>query len=163
MNEKIIEALSSMTGEDYARLGFFLCGAEEKQARDILNSLHCSNKQITGAMAVWRGAHSTITDRSEARRLIGSSGIYASDCALASVLLGNSDRDALLWVSESRGVACTISDLAVNGSDLIAEGISGKEVGRILRALLEAVIKNPEMNDRYRLLEAAKKMRGQQQ
>src|SRR5439155_18131684 len=46
-----------------------------------------------------------------------------------------------------------ISQLAVNGGDLIAAGVpQGPEVGTILRSLVDAVIENPELNTRDGLL-----------
>ena len=48
----------------------------------------------------------------------------------------------------------TVKDLAVNGHDLISEGISpGPAVGRQLEALLERVLDDPSMNDKDTLLE----------
>lgn len=53
----------------------------------------------------------------------------------------------------------SLKSLAVNGRDLMAAGIpAGKELGRILNELLECVIEDPEMNDKARLLEVAKRL-----
>ena len=53
----------------------------------------------------------------------------------------------------------SLKSLAVNGRDLMAAGIpAGKELGRILNELLECVIEDPEMNDKDRLLEVAKRL-----
>lgn len=49
-----------------------------------------------------------------------------------------------------------IKDLAVNGSDLIAAGVKpGREIGRILAALLDYVMEYPEKNNREDLLAQA--------
>jgi tRNA nucleotidyltransferase (CCA-adding enzyme) len=49
-----------------------------------------------------------------------------------------------------------LADLAVDGSDLIALGYSeGPELGAALDALLDAVVEDPELNTRDRLLERA--------
>jgi tRNA nucleotidyltransferase (CCA-adding enzyme) len=49
----------------------------------------------------------------------------------------------------------TIKELAVNGSDLIALGISpGKKLGEILNAMLEDVLEEPDHNNREYLLDA---------
>jgi tRNA nucleotidyltransferase (CCA-adding enzyme) len=45
-----------------------------------------------------------------------------------------------------------IADLAVDGRDLEKMGITGPEVGRTLRSLLELVINDPALNSRERLL-----------
>ena len=50
-------------------------------------------------------------------------------------------------------------DLSVNGSDLIAMGMKqGKEMGIVIDQLFEAVIENPEMNQREKLLSLAHKL-----
>ena len=47
----------------------------------------------------------------------------------------------------------SLKTLAISGSDLIANGMQpGKEIGRILNALLELVIENPEYNTKEMLL-----------
>lgn len=47
----------------------------------------------------------------------------------------------------------TIKQLAVTGSDLIAEGMEpGKEIGEMLKRLLDEVLENPELNTKENLL-----------
>jgi len=57
-----------------------------------------------------------------------------------------------------------IEDLAVNGRDVIREGevAAGPEVGKVLSELLEAVLEDPELNDRETLLELLRRRRGTQ-
>lgn len=40
-----------------------------------------------------------------------------------------------------------LSDLAINGNDLLALGVKGKEVGRLLNLALELVVEDPDMNE----------------
>ncbi|MDR0322750.1 MAG: HD domain-containing protein [Treponema sp.] len=55
--------------------------------------------------------------------------------------------------------AFSIKNLAVSGTDLIAIGIqSGKNMGLILKDLLETVLDDPQQNTKERLLEIAKAM-----
>ena len=57
-----------------------------------------------------------------------------------------------------RGRALSVKDLAVSGNDLISLGISpGKTIGVILRELLEAVLEDPALNTREKLMEIAGK------
>jgi tRNA nucleotidyltransferase/poly(A) polymerase len=57
-------------------------------------------------------------------------------------------------LSESR--ALSLKDLALNGRDLMGLGIPpGKPMGIILQELLEAVVEDPELNTRERLLDIA--------
>ena len=51
------------------------------------------------------------------------------------------------------GAPFSVSDLAVDGRDLIELGLSeGPELGRILSRLLDRVIKEPALNERETLL-----------
>ena len=49
----------------------------------------------------------------------------------------------------------TLKDLAINGNDLVAAGISGKEIGDILEAALLMVLHDPAANDRELLMQYA--------
>lgn len=55
------------------------------------------------------------------------------------------------------GNAFSLGGLAVNGEDLIKEGIAeGCDIGKILNALLDKIIEEPELNEKGKLLEIAK-------
>ena len=55
--------------------------------------------------------------------------------------------------------ALTLKDLAVSGIELLALGIpAGKRMGIILKELLEAVVEDPALNTREKLLEIAEKI-----
>ena len=50
-------------------------------------------------------------------------------------------------------------DLALNGSDLIAMGMKqGKELGLVIDQLFDAVIENPELNEKEKLMQLAHKL-----
>jgi tRNA nucleotidyltransferase (CCA-adding enzyme) len=51
-----------------------------------------------------------------------------------------------------------ISDLAVNGDDLLRIGITGKRLGETLRALLRYVLEDPSRNTVEGLLDRARAM-----
>ncbi|GMO46121.1 MAG: HD domain-containing protein [Termitinemataceae bacterium] len=58
-----------------------------------------------------------------------------------------------------KGRTFSLKHLAVNGSDLINIGITnGKRIGIVLHCLLEAVIDDPALNEKSRLLEIAHNM-----
>ena len=74
-------------------------------------------------------------------------------------------RDFLLPLTDriekilSQGRALSLKDLAVSGNELMAAGIpSGKRMGIILKELLEAVVDDPGLNTRDKLLEIAEKI-----
>ncbi|MDR3123080.1 MAG: CCA tRNA nucleotidyltransferase [Treponema sp.] len=59
----------------------------------------------------------------------------------------------------AQGRALSLRDLAVSGTDLMGIGVKpGKHLGIILRELLEAVLEDPELNTREKLLEIAGKL-----
>ena len=71
----------------------------------------------------------------------------AADFAAQAELAAQLDAD---------GVCCRVSQLAVNGHDLMAAGIpAGPGLRRTLEALLDAVIRGQLLNERQRLLDAA--------
>ena len=56
--------------------------------------------------------------------------------------------------------ALTVKDLAVDGEDLMRLGIAkGPELGKTLKALLEKVLDQPELNEKDKLLDLVQKMR----
>jgi tRNA nucleotidyltransferase (CCA-adding enzyme) len=80
---------------------------------------------------------------------------------------GPSNEKDLERLREFRGVverekssAHRLRDLAIGGDDLIAIGYKpGPAVGRTLRALLDDVVKTPELNTREALLARAKELK----
>ena len=74
----------------------------------------------------------------------------APDCALAAQRARQLDAD---------GVCCRVSQLAVNGRDLMAAGIpAGPALRRVLEALLDGVIRAEYPNEKPALLAAAQKI-----
>ena len=74
----------------------------------------------------------------------------ASECALAAQRARQLEAD---------GVCCRVSQLAVNGRDLMAAGIpAGPALRRVLEALLDGVIRTEYPNEKPALLAAAEKM-----
>ena len=68
----------------------------------------------------------------------------------------------LIHEIEEENACLTIRDLAVNGHDLMALGIHGKEIGQNLQALLEAVLDDRLPNQRQALLDALHPSRSQE-
>ena len=60
---------------------------------------------------------------------------------------------------KQRGEAVFLQDLALSGEDLKNVGISGKEIGELLRALLEWVTEHPNDNQKVLLLKRANSLR----
>lgn len=56
---------------------------------------------------------------------------------------------------ESSGDCLAIKDLAINGNDVRALGAEGKEIGDVLQGCMMEVLRDPEMNDREKLMDCA--------
>ena len=58
-----------------------------------------------------------------------------------------------------KDMALKVTDLDVNGEDLITMGIEkGPQIGYILNKLLDIVIEDPLMNDKDKLIEKAREI-----
>ena len=152
---ELIALLPRMQSDDVARLGFLLSDASESEAREILGSLKCSNRQKSGAIAVAGGARFAVLNARDAARLCAKLKENAPFCARASMLLGSSDERAAERVESNRAPR-SIAELRINGDDLAALGIEGREIGRVLAALLDAALDDPGINEKERLLAIAK-------
>ena len=152
---ELIALLPRMQNDDVARLGFLLCDASEEQAREILCSLKCSNRQKSGAIAVAANARNRIANARDAARLCAKLKENAPFCARASMLLGFSDERAAELVENNRAPR-SIAELAIGGEELISLGICGREIGRTLALLLDAAMDDPDINRKERLIDIVK-------
>jgi hypothetical protein len=85
-------------------------------------------------------------------RLADTAGTAGVDPDPAALLPFRRRIDAVL----AKGGALSLKDLLVNGRDLMDLGVKpGKHLGIILNELLEAVVEDPELNTREKLLEIA--------
>ena len=75
---------------------------------------------------------------------------------IAECLEQNEEGKKMLGIIESENACFKISDLAINGSDLINHGVpSSPEIGRILSVLLDEVMDEKLMNNKNALLSRA--------
>ena len=150
-DDELIERLSQMPDTDVARLGFLLSGTPEETARKALRGLRCSNRQTSGALAVAKGSARRVLTRSDAALMRRDFGENASLAVRASVLLGNSDGEAIRLV-DCDDTPVSFSDLAIDGAYLCALGIVGRDVGKTLSYLLSEVMREPSLNNKESLL-----------
>ena len=100
------------------------------------------------------------------RRLLGRYGLRTVErlCALCAALHPQAAPDCALAAQRARqletnGVCCRVSQLAVNGRDLMAAGIpAGPALRRVLETLLDGVIRAEYPNEKPVLLAAAQKI-----
>ena len=100
------------------------------------------------------------------RQLLGRYGLCTVErlCALCAALHPQAASKCALAAQRARqleadGVCCRVSQLAVNGRDLMAAGIpAGPALRRVLEALLDGVIRAEYPNEKMALLAAAQKI-----
>ena len=100
------------------------------------------------------------------RQLLGRYGLRTVErlCALCAALHPQNAPECALAAQRARqleadGVCCRVSQLAVNGRDLMAAGIpAGPALRRVLEALLDGVIRAEYPNEKPALLAAAQKI-----
>ena len=112
-------------------------------------------------------AHAPVHAREVAiRQLLGRYGLCTVErlCALCAALQPQNAPACALAAQRARqleadGVCCRVSQLAVNGRDLMAAGIpAGPALRRVLEALLDGVIRAEYPNEKPALLVAAQKI-----
>lgn len=150
------------------RLAALLLSLGEDGTRRTLRRLRCSNACIEKTAVLVREVVSgvPVSLNIYARRLLGKYNLctvqrlaalgtalqpeHAADFAALSELAEQLDAD---------GVCCRVSQLAVNGRDLMAAGVpAGPGIRKVLEALLDGVIREEYPNERQALLAAVQQL-----
>ena len=150
------------------RLAALLLSLGEDGIRRTLKRLRCSNALIEEAAGLVRETVPgvPVSLNIYARRLLGKYNLCtvqriaalgtalqperAADFAVLSELAEQLDAD---------GVCCRVSQLAVNGRDLMAAGVpAGPGIRKVLEALLDGVIREEYPNERQALLAAVQQL-----
>ena len=151
----------------------------EADTRRVLKRLRCSNACIEETAILVRETAGEGVCRSfseekasvhpgdiHIRRLLGRYGLCTVErlCALCAALHPQAAPACALAAQRARqleadGVCCRVSQLAVNGRDLMAAGIpAGPALRQVLEALLDGVIRAEYPNEKPALLAAAQKI-----
>ena len=147
----------------------------ESATRRVLKRLRCSNACIEETAVLVRevAGQGVCEEKASAhpgdihlRQLLGRYGLCTVErlCALCAALQPQNAPDCALAAQRARqleadGVCCRVSQLAVNGRDLMAAGIpAGPALRRVLEALLDGVIRAEYPNEKPALLAAAQKI-----
>lgn len=148
-----------------ARLAALLCPLGEAGARKALRKLKCSNALTDEVTALEREAPGTPGSEMQltAKRLLGRYELPTIQrlTALCSARHPEQTRAFAALRAEAErltaeNACCRVSQLAVNGRDLMAAGVRpGPGLRQVLNALLEAVITGQTPNEKDALLAAA--------
>ena len=150
------------------RLAALLLSLGEDGTRRTLRHLRCSNACIEETAVLVREVVSgvPVSLNIYARRLLGKYNLCTVQrlAALGTALQPErlADFAALSELAErldADGVCCRVSQLAVNGRDLMAAGVpAGPGIRKILEALLDGVIREEYPNERQVLLAAVQQL-----
>ena len=150
------------------RLAALLLSLGEDGIRRTLKRLRCSNALIEEAAVLVREAVPgvPVSLNIYARRLLGKYNLCTVQriAALGTALQPERAADfaALSELAEqldADGVCCRVSQLAVNGCDLMAAGVpAGPGIRKVLEALLDGVIREEYPNERQALLAAVQQL-----
>ena len=150
------------------RLAALLLSLGEDGTRRTLRRLRCSNACIEETAVLVREVVSgvPVSLNIYARRLLGKYNLCTVQrlAALGTALQPERSADfaALSELAErldADGVCCRISQLAVNGRDLMAAGVpAGPGIRKVLEALLDGVIREEYPNERQALLAAVQQL-----
>ena len=150
------------------RLAALLLSLGEDGTRRTLRRLRCSNARIEETAVLVREVVSgvPVSLNIYARRLLGKYNLCTVQrlAALGTVLQPEHAADfaALSELAERLdvdGVCCRVSQLAVNGRDLMAAGVpAGPGIRKMLEALLDGVIREEYPNERQALLAAVQQL-----
>ena len=150
------------------RLAALLLSLGEDGTRRTLRRLRCSNACIEETAVLVREAVPgvPVSLNIYARRLLGKYNLCTVQrlAALGTALQPERSADfaALSELAErldADGVCCRVSQLAVNGRDLMAAGVpAGPGIRKVLEALLDGVIREEYSNERQALLTAVQQL-----
>ena len=150
------------------RLAALLLSLGEDGTRRTLKRLRCSNACIEETAVLVREAVPgvPVSLNIYARRLLGKYNLCTVQriAALGTALQPERAADfaALSELAEqldADGVCCRVSQLAVNGRDLMAAGVpAGPGIRKVLEALLDGVIREEYPNERQALLAAVQQL-----
>ena len=150
------------------RLAALLLSLGEDGIRRTLKRLRCSNALIEEAAVLVRETVPgvPVSLNIYARRLLGKYNLCTVQrlAALGTALQPERSADfaalsELAKQLDTDGVCCRVSQLAVNGRDLMAAGVpAGPGIRKVLEALLDGVIREEYPNERQALLAAVQQL-----
>ena len=154
-----LQAVEKAPGDLPIRWAALLAGLGEDRARDVLKTLKMSNHLTDTVCTLVRYAFCNLTVENTCWMLSCIGMERFAQLLVLQQALGCIHEPEQLQKEARRigekGVCFTLSQLAVRGSDLLALGIQGRDVGDVLQALLTEVVWYRLPNEKETLLSEA--------
>ena len=153
--------LEKLPPDSSVRLACLLYGKDNEELLSVAHALRLSNEQKRALLLLATPADNFDLSPLSARRFLRHYESEADAAANVLVLLGviDSEFEKIISAEAEKKPCLSLADLQIDGSQLISLGLaSGKGVGILLSRLLDAVIEDPDLNQREKLLALANKM-----
>lgn len=162
--DKFFNIMNSLENIPFLRLAWLFKAIGSKSAEKLLKELRTDNKTAAHTAKIIKYLDYNVTDSYTAGKLMSMTDLYKYVLILQKKYLlyyeksVNSIELAENLCNNIINNCHKISDLDINGNDLIKMGIQGKSVGIVLNSLLDVVLHYPEKNKKEILTEYAKEM-----
>ena len=166
LNHEDYEILDSLEGssETFKLAYWWRLAALSDRAKNISSKLKLSGKNIRDIEFYIKIIDFDLWDNDyELRKFVSSiKEVYREHSieflkSINNSKLMNKKSDILIDVIKTTPLI--VSDLEINGADMISAGLSGKDIGNCFTEILNQVWNDPQFNNRDRLLEYIKKRR----
>ena len=154
----LVEKLNSGGAE---RLALLLYGKTGEELLSVAHALRLSNEQKHTLTLLATPAEDFGFSPASARRFLRHYGKDSSSASKMLSLLGviSPEFEGAVLEESKKDPCISQSRLAIGGADLISLGLaSGKGVGILLSRLLDAVIEDPDLNEKSKLVDLARKI-----
>lgn len=159
---ELAEKIALLPPDFEVRLAFLLSKSDDEATKNTLFSLKLSANSHKKILLMLEAAKRELPDISSGysiRKYLQRFKSNASEAARVRALLEGVDASDIIRALESeaeKSPALFIPDLKISGADLIMYGITdGLSIGGVLYSLIEAVIENPELNEKEKLMALA--------
>ncbi len=156
------DALSDLSLDFELRMAYLLRMLSPEGAGARARALKLSNASVSKITRLVRSLNIDIArcDEHDIRRLMSQYGELFDLVLHLQKALGTDVSAAWEFADQSRarGDCLSMSELAVNGSDLMEIGIKGRKIGEVINALFELVMRTPEKNQKAFLMKEAERI-----
>ena len=158
----VLDRIEEVPAAAEDRIAFLIRGYAPEAIAGWLHGLRLSNRQHKDIVTLTDpdGYASAAATPYDARRMLAAYGTLSERVLTVAALHGVKDTEekrAEIRTALENGDCVAIASLAISGKDLIREGIAkGAEIGRVLSALLDAVLHDPTQNTPESLMKIAR-------